>query len=214
MSNNAKKNKVFKLMVGVFVALLIVGYGWTRSGKPAATSDTVTAQQPVAGDDEQLKSLVIRMYKWKDQNLTGGDFEPVGNGKSYTGIDFDKHTLRLEVLKRTGFFSDELLNSYDSIAKAIDSKLKSGELKWEGGDLPPFGNGTNPWCACQDYPSDNPWDSIIVTISSLDSNTASLSWTWGSAEWAENFAYSVKAIKVGDSWKISYLQGFNINTMF
>ena len=213
MSNTAKKTKVFKLMIGVFVALLIVGYGWTRSGKPAATNDTADAQPATLNDQEQVKSLLIRLYKWKDAHLSGSDFEPVSDEKNskYVGIDLDKHAARLDVLKRTAFFSDKFLANYDSIAKAIDRKLKSGELEWSVGDLPPFGNDANPWCSCQDYPSANPWDSIVISINSIDDKTALLSWTWGDPDWADSFSYNVRAIKSDDGWKISYLQGFDSN---
>lgn len=212
MSNAKRKTSVFKLMVGVFVALLIVGYGWTRKDKPATSTDTATPQQTVASDDEQVKSLVVRFYKWKDENLDDGDFVPLSNdisNKYIGGIDVDKHASRLDRLRKSGFFTEDFLASYDSIAKAIDKKLKSGEFEWQVGDMPPFGNGANPWCDCQDYPSDTPWDSIVVTINSIDDKTASLSWTWGNAEWAEKFSYNVRAAKVDGSWRISYLQGFD-----
>ena len=136
MNNSSRKTTVFKLMIGVFVALLLIGFGWSRYSRPDAGSAYSVATDAVeAGGEDQVKSLIVRMYKWKDANLTDGDFMPVTNaeGSKYVGIDFGKHTARLDVLRRTAFFTDELLGSYDDIAKAIDKKLKNGEYLWPAG---------------------------------------------------------------------------------
>jgi hypothetical protein len=40
---------------------------------------------------------------------------------------------------------------------------------------------------------------------------ATLTWTWGNSDWSKDFNYKVKAKKTDGVWKISYLQGFDIN---
>ena len=216
MSNNARKTKIFKLMIGVFIALLIVGYGWTKNEKPAETAGTVNVQPSDISDEEQLKDLIVRLYKWKDKHLPSGDFVPLSNTDSskYVGIDLDKHTAKLDVLRRSGFFTDEFLSNYNHIAKTINEQLKNETLVWKVGDFPPFGTGADFWCTCQDYPSNNPWDNIEVTVDEIGNDNALLRWTWGESTWANDFSYKVTATKINGSWRISYLQGFDPTALF
>ena len=208
MSNSSNKVRVFKLMIGLFVGLLIVGYAWTRNGKPAANANDIATIEK--GDKKQVKNRLVQLYKWKDTQLGEGDFVPLyddGDSRKYIGLDMAKHSLRLDVLKKSGFFSDDFLSSYDNIAKGADSKLRNGELEWLVGDIPPFGIDADAWCSCQDYPVAEPWDSIYITIDSIDDKSASLAWTWD--EKNTGFSYKVKLKKINGEWKISYLQGFD-----
>ena len=90
------------------------------------------------------------------------------------------------------------------------SKLRKAQIEWMDGDMPPYA-GADPWCNCQDIPYDNPWDQIEFKFLSLDKGNAVLTWTWGHSDWSKDFDYKVKAKKSDGTWKISYLQGFDIN---
>jgi len=72
------------------------------------------------------------------------------------------------------------------------------------GELPPYGNDANPWCDCQDNP-DKYWEKIKIQNLIIKDNKATFNWTWG-----DGFKYKVKAVKENNVWKISFLQGFNI----
>jgi hypothetical protein len=89
-------------------------------------------------------------------------------------------------------------------------KIKSKEIQWLEGDMPPYA-GADPWCNCQDIPYDDPWDKIEIKFQSIDKENATLTWTWGNSDWSKDFNYKVKAKKTDGVWKISYLQGFDIN---
>ncbi|MNJ01584.1 hypothetical protein D3C73_1612620 [compost metagenome] len=70
------------------------------------------------------------------------------------------------------------------------------------GELPPFGNGANPWCNCQDNP-DNFWEKIILRDVNFANNLATFNWSWG-----DGFNYKAKAVLANSIWKIDYLEGF------
>lgn len=156
-------------------------------------------------DEENLLKLTRNLYDWHETNSSKSDFEPISDEQdsAYVGLDLEKHKKRLTELKKTGFFAADFLKNYDKIALSIDADLKNKKMEWLVGDMPPFGNDANPWCNCQDNP-DNYWKTLTIKDLELDNNVATFNWTWGN-----DFNYTIKAIKTGDEWKITYLQGFN-----
>jgi len=84
-------------------------------------------------------------------------------------------------------FSEEFLNNYQKIVETLDKKIKTKEMEWLAGDMPPFGNGSNPWCNCQDQPYVDYWDKIEITFIEINQFEATLTWTWGQSDWSENF---------------------------
>ncbi len=161
-------------------------------------------------DEEQLEQLVRMVYEWDETNSTQQDFMPIADAEdiAYIGLDMDLHNQRVTELKQTGFFTASFIENYHQLALAIDEGLKTKKLEWIVGELPSFGSNANPWCNCQDYPDDY-WKTMTIKVMNLENNTATFTWTWG-----EDFEYQVKAIKENDQWKISYLQGFDLETYF
>lgn len=110
------------------------------------------------------------------------------------------------------------MENYNAIYHTLDEQLKNNEVEWLVEEMPPFGNGADPWCNCQDVPFDepNPWSLIEIEIVNLDSNSGQLNWKWGGLEpnsgsgWNE-FRYKFKVVKVNDSWKIDYMEGFDFD---
>jgi len=161
-------------------------------------------------DKIHLQTLVKDFYKWWATKNSKNDFIPIEKDSLYVGLDLKAHAKRLEELKATNFFSEQFLDNYNNLGLTIDEKLKSGKLKWYIGDLPPFGNEADPWCNCQDTPSEKFWEDIKIIFLSLDTSNANLEWTWGKkSEEEDNFEYTIKAIKINGVWKIAYLQGFD-----
>ena len=74
------------------------------------------------------------------------------------------------------------------------------------GDLPPYGNDSNPWCDCQDNP-EKFWKTMKVNNLKIENNKANFYWTW--TEWEETPKYKVTAVKENGIWKIAALDGFN-----
>ncbi len=179
-----------------------VGVGETKIAK--------TSEIKASDEKEKLQVLTRQLYKWHETKSSNDDFNPVADTKDsiYTSLNLKEHTQRLKELKETGFFSKNFLENYDKIGLKIDSGLKNGKLEWAIGELPPFGNDSNPWCNCQDNP-ENYWEILAIKKIKIEGNIANLTWTWG-----DNFEYKVRAQKDNDTWKIDYLEGFDFNNFF
>ncbi|UWY30474.1 hypothetical protein N4T20_11180 [Flavobacterium sp. TR2] len=160
-------------------------------------------------DKQEIETLVKKLYEWVETKNNNNDFDPIANkkGDKYIGLDLNAHKKRLEELKKTNFFSQQFLDNYNKIALRIDSNLKTKKIEWLEGDLPPFGNDSNPWCNCQDNP-ENYWKTMAINHLKIENNKASFDWTWS---WKGNFKYKVKAIKENGAWKIAYLEGFDFD---
>ncbi|MFT3737399.1 MAG: hypothetical protein QM786_01450 [Breznakibacter sp.] len=177
-----------------------------RSAKPI--------DDPSEGFDEDKKAieqLVRNFYKWQEANDTNIGFTPIPDpfDSIYVGLDLNELERGIAILKGSNFFADEFLDNYKRIVQTIDQKLRNGELVWFVGDMPPFGNNTNMWCNCQDYPYDNPWDLIEFKYDRMEPHLATLTWTWGKSEWSKNFKYQIIVKKTDFQWKIAYLEGFD-----
>ena len=158
-------------------------------------------------DALELENLIKKLYKWSETKSSQEDFEPllVKNTDSlYIGLDLKRHQKRLKEFENTHFFSEEFILNYDKIAVTINEKMKDKSLVYYVGELPPYGNDANPWCDCQDNP-DKYWEKIKIQNLIIKDKKATFNWTWG-----DGFKYKVKAVKENNVWKISYLQGFNI----
>jgi hypothetical protein len=191
------------------LSLLLIGCNQADK-KTTSSPNQPSTDKPsgiVTNDKENLQQLVRNLYKWHENKSTQNDFDPTADNQDsiYVGLDLNKHEQRLAELKKTNFFSDQFLDNYNKIALTIDEGLKSKKLEWFVGEIPPFGNDTNPWCDCQDNP-ERYWESMTIDKITIDNKTATFIWTWGN-----NFKYKVKAIKENDNWKITYLQGFDFN---
>jgi len=133
------------------------------------------------------------------------------------GFDLKELDTNLTELKTRNFFSAEFIDNYKQIILTLDKKMKDKAFApWSTNELPPysFANDSDPWCDCQDEPSDNPWNKVEVKISSLDNEKGEAYWTWGKLgadvdrSW-KGFTYKFKVQKEDGRWKISYLEGFD-----
>ena len=153
-----------------------------------------------------LHNKVKELYKWNETKSSQVDFEPLLLKEAdsvYAGLDLERHKMRIDELRETNLFTDQFIENYDKIALTIDAKLRDKSWVWNVGELPPFGNDTNPWCNCQDNP-DNFWEKIQLKDVNVTNNLASFKWSWG-----DEFRYKTKAVLANGIWKIDYLEGFD-----
>ncbi len=204
-----------KLTRIVFVLLLVC------CNQAGATSVIKKKISSLTGDKEQIQNLIRQVYNWHEaRKPSNNDMVIDKNGSIYIGFNLDQLKLDIDELKSTNFFSVEFIDNYNKIYRTLDSKLRSKELEWSVGDLPPFGDDGNPWCNCQDIPYDtpNPWDLIEIEIIALDNKKGELIWKWGKLElnnsdgWKE-FHYKFRVVKEDGKWRISYLEGFDFDTI-
>lgn len=192
---------------------LLSGTGITACNGPGhkAPEQITIADTTLTAPDRQQDSLALlqltqRLYRWWEAAGRRGDFDPELTQPSdtvYTGLDQKAHQQRLKDMAGTGLFAQSFLDRYDQLAATLDRGMRSGALVWYTGELPPFGNGADPWCNCQDTPENFP-QSIRIAQVSFDRDTASWSW-YGQ----DGTGYRVRALKEQGQWKILYLEGFD-----
>lgn len=177
--------------------------------KTTTVHDLKKAVSAAETDSAKLTRLVRDLYKWHETGKIKYDgFKPLKRNATdtlYTSIDLDENQKAIEELKQTGFFANDFLNEYRKIAERMDKELRDGSSLWPEGELSTFGDDVNSWCNCQDFP-DQYWNVIKLVDIKINNQNADFKWTWG-----DNFYYKTKAIKENGSWRISYLQGFDMN---
>jgi len=159
-------------------------------------------------DSVKLTTLVRALYKWHEMTPNLDGFKPITKNPAdtlYSGIDLTNNSAAINELKKTGMFTTGFLSDYRAIAVRLDKELKDGSTIWQKGMLPDYHDDTNEWCKCQDYP-DKYWEKLTLKDIWFNKDEASFKWTWGG-----DFSYKLKAKKEDDVWKISYMEGFDMN---
>ena len=157
-------------------------------------------------DSAEFVLLVKRLLKWHESSHNM-DFEVIKinpNDTVYGGINWPAHRERMLELSRTNLFAKEFIDNYNRIALFIDKELRENKTKYQIGDMQPYSDDLNDWCKCQDYPEGYLKFIKIIKVKEFG-GSAEFSWTWGS-----DFNYQMKVQKVNGSWKISYLERFDI----
>lgn len=187
---------------------LIVGLALYGCQHTDTTQTSVKVEQTTVSskDKKQIEELIRRVYKWQETQRSPYDALITDSlNNRYIGFNTDLLTQHFQQLKSSDFFSTGFIDNYSNIYTTLDTKLRNKELEWFVGELPPFGNDTNPWCNCQDAP-DNYWRTMTIHKLSCEHNEVTFTWTWG-----DDFEYQAKAVKQQGKWKIAYLEGFKNN---
>ena len=211
------------------IGLLIIVFGLTLSGCKQSTrttleivnqeeSTTITERSsPVenVADKIEVQKLIREVLNWADSD-DSIDLLPVSSGENdsiYSGFDQDKLKENITRLTNSNLFSKEFIENYNQIISTLDQRLKNNDFEygpWYVGDLPPFNfsSDVNPWCQCQDI-----MDWNLVEVEQINGND--FQWNWGELSeethqsW-KDFKYKFSVIQEDSIWKISYLEGFDI----
>jgi hypothetical protein len=158
-----------------------------------------------AEDSLELTMLVRDIYKWYETDGANPDFYYSKSDSFLTGMDWTKNNERFEKIKMTGFFDTTFLNNLNHIARQIDGYIKNDTVKYETTLMPPWLDGANDWCNCQMTAPGNYWEAMTISDLKIYSDSADLKWTWG-----HDFYYNLKAKRVDNKWKVSYLEGLDM----
>ena len=167
-------------------------------------------------DKTEIQRLIREVLKWADSD-NSIDLLPVNSNENdsiYIEFKQEKMNQNIYKLSETDFFSKEFIENYKQIILALDKKLKTNDFEygpWYIGDMPPFdfSNSVNPWCQCQDNME---WN--LVEVEQIEGNE--FQWKWGGLNdethqsW-KDFKYKFNVIREDSIWKISFLEGFNVN---
>jgi hypothetical protein len=166
-----------------------------------------STQTSINNDSVELTALIRKLYKWHEAELADTnayDFPTTKTDSFYIGIDWPAHQRRLVELKKTNFFSQEFLKTYNHIALQIDSFIKINKGKIDVFGIPDFDSDGDDWCGCQDSPDDY-WKTIVIKDLKVLNDSASFKWDWTPSR---GDLYSVKTKKIDKVWKVSWLQYF------
>ncbi|MFT5780600.1 MAG: hypothetical protein ACI837_003563 [Crocinitomicaceae bacterium] len=185
----------------LFIALI-----FTACSDSELDADTTTPEE----DKVAIEAVVRGMYEWHFTGDLSPDFPPTEEGAKYTNIDGDVYELTVSELTKSGYFSANFIANHAALANSIGDQLVSGKMEWTVGDLPPFGNGANAWCDCQDYP-DNFWENMVISIAESVQDADSKSVTW-KFDKDDDSGYSLGVVKQDGAWKIDSMQAFDAAT--
>lgn len=164
-----------------------------------------------ASDKQQIETLIRKTYEWIETKKTQSDFDVIENkkGDKYVALNKKTHNKIVSELKNSNFFAQQFIDNYNKIGLKIGENLKTNKIKYFVGELPPYGNDSNPWCDCQDNP-ESYWKTLKVNDLKIQNNKATFYWTW--TEWKDSPKYKVTAVKENGIWKIAALDGFDYNS--
>jgi hypothetical protein len=170
------------------------------SHKVISNFKEVNHENEKTNDSTKLRDLLIEIYKWHESK--GADYYFILEGKAISGIDSEKLDSTLNALKKTGFFSDEFLETYKKIGQKIDLDIRHNPDNYKDGDIYfPFqdydtwygGNGGTP-----------NWDDLKIYDLSINQDNASFKWACEKSD-PKDFI-SVRFKRENGKWKLSHLQ--------
>ncbi|WP_316632909.1 hypothetical protein [uncultured Flavobacterium sp.] len=201
--------KFFKFFLLSFISISLLSFRSINT-KPL---NNVNTSIYFTSDKQQLETLMRKAYEWIETKKTQNDFDVIANkkGDKYVGLNLKAHNKIVEELKKSNFFAQQFIDNYNKIGLKIGDNLKTNKMEYFVGELPPYGNDSDPWCDCQDNPEVF-WKTMQVNNLKVENNKATFYWTW--TEWKETPKYKVTAVKENGIWKIAYLNGFDSKTYF
>jgi hypothetical protein len=203
-----KTNRLLTLLIGLTILSCNQTSQRTNS-KENKVKNLTTSENLV--NKEEIQNLIIQVLIWADSKKTIDLLPMITDSKDsvYIGFDLEKHEQNLQKLKETNFFATEFIDNYNQIILTLDKGIRNSEYEqWLVGHLPTFifANGANPWCMCQDTPSDIAGNLDVIKF---DNVSGELFWNWGTdSDWIN---FKIRVIKENNKWKIAYLQGFDFN---
>lgn len=209
-------NNLKPILICLSTLFLLSACGGTNKADKTDTGK-ITIRTPITppllvidriDDSVKLTALVRSLYKWHETAPRPDGFVPLKKNPVdtlNTRMDLAANNKAIRELKQTGLFADDFLTDYRNIAVRMDRELRDGSSLWPDGELPTFNDDVDEWCNCQDFP-DNYWEKLTLADLKFNDNEADFKWTWG-----DNFFYHTKAKKIAGIWKISYLEGYDMN---
>lgn len=161
----------------------------------------------------QLTRLVQNMYSWyEESSIEGYGFNFILDDTTYISLENEAILETMRIIDESGYFSQTFIYNYENLVQELDRKMLNKEIQYFQGYYPPYGNGANPWCNCQDI-IDDYYNYIEIKNLNVIGDSASFEWTLDQPYY-EDFVYEMKAEKIEDEWRISYLQEFDHNSLF
>ncbi|MFK8271886.1 hypothetical protein [Capnocytophaga canimorsus] len=195
----------------ILLLMMLIGCKQQSKNQQVVNATSQSSLNEIPNDSVALQNLIREVYHWESTHRSQGDFIPaqIAQDESFFhNLDMANHEKKSNEIARSGFFTTDFVNLYDKLGLLIDHYLTERIFIWESGNQPPFSNGANVWCNCQDTPSEDFYKNIVIKNIVITDDVAHFSWSWNAnANW-DDFSYQVEAQKENGTWKIVSLQGF------
>lgn len=193
-----------------------------NSGKNDVSADTTSANHknlPIkvdSGSDKndslELVKLLQNVYKWHDQNQRELiDYDVITKDSFQIGLNYESFNKTFDAIKKTDYFSASFLNNYQQIGEYINNKLVKANPKYLN-EINFAYQESDPWTYFQDE-AHNFWNKFKIVDFKSFSNTASLNWQTQFGDYLSE-KYAVKFVKENGNWKVSYMEGFDMNKYY
>jgi hypothetical protein len=163
-------------------------------------------------DSTEIINLLKQVYKWHDNNQNKLiDFDVIVKDSFQTALNYLSFNKTFEAIKKTNFFSTSFINNYKKIADRINFKLTTAHPKYPN-EINFAYQDADPWTYFQDD-ADKYWETFKISNFVLSTDKASLKWNVKIKSWTSE-KYAVKFEKENGFWKLSYLEGFDIDKYY
>ncbi|MFL5739279.1 MAG: hypothetical protein ACJ75B_03610 [Flavisolibacter sp.] len=197
-------------------------FSCNSSGKTKVSAGTTPINQQTSptgadtsfykNDSLELVKLLQDVYKWHDQNQRELlDFDVVIKDSFQTGLNYKLFKRTFDAIKKSGYFSVSFLNNYKKIGEYINDKLANANPKYSN-EINFACQEADPWTNFQDDAPDF-WNKLKIVDFKSSLDQASLQWQTQIEDWSSE-KYAVKFVKENGKWKVSYMDGFDMNKYY
>jgi hypothetical protein len=179
-------------------------------GQSKSTLNKDSTIQSPNNDSTEIVKLLKEVYKWHDQDRSNLiDFDIIVKDSFQTGLNFKSFNNKFDALKKTNFFSQSFLDNYKKIGMYINNKLTNANPKYLNEINFAF-QDADPWTGFQDD-APNFWNDFIIVDFKSSFDSASLKWSI--KDWTSE-KHPVKFSKENSKWKVSYIEGFDMDEYY
>jgi hypothetical protein len=184
----------------------------TSKEQPNLTLNKDSAIQPPKNDSVAVISLLQEVFKWHDKNQRNlPDFDIIVQDSFQTGLNFESFNKTFEAIKNTNFFSTSFLDNYKKIGAYINQKLTNAHPRYQNEINFPC-QDADSWTGFQDD-APNFWNDLKITDYQAYPDSASIRWWIKMNDWSSE-KRPVKFVKEDGKWKLSYLEGFDMDKYY
>lgn len=163
-------------------------------------------------DSTEIVNLLKQVYEWHDKNQSKlTDFDVIVKDSFQTAINYDSFNKTFEAIKKTNLFSTSFLINYKKIANLLNFKLTNASPKYPN-EINFAYQDEDSWTHFQDDAGQY-WKTLKISHFTLFTDKASLTWSVKIGSWTSE-KYLVKFEKEKGIWKLSYLEGFDIDKYY
>ncbi len=194
----------------LLLTLLVLSIGCQQSSKSDDDSTKKTSSTQLyyekkrSTDSIKVVDLLKTVYKWHEKNTAILDFDVEIEDSLQVRINMKSLESAISVLRDAGFFSESFIQNYKKLGELINTRLTSAVPKLQNEINFSF-QESDSWTFFQDD-APNFWESLNFSYFNLNETTCTLKWGGNN--------YEVRFVKESSIWKLSYIEGLDIDKYY